>query len=370
MPVPIPAPPSYILTVWVDDVLSLVAALVTYCFAAAVFDQYLDRPRGYRLIWTAALLAFAASFTAQFVAALHGWSPLLFRVWYGFGALNAVPLLGLGTVYLLCPRWAKIAATVIVVELLFWGFARIFGVALDPVALTTAPGATHPATQLVLPPDIRATAVLLNSLGSLALIVGAAWSAWSFRRRRSAPHRVQSNLLIAGGALLAGAAGSLEEVRPAERAVFSAICSVSRSSSPASCGATGSMPLTCPCCGTSGVRPAGRRARRRPVPGGSAAVAKPADEPFRQAGGGHRRLRAFDVVGHAKQRDRAFVRVVDAVGRTWVTVAGLAHAAGIDHQPTLAQVDHVAVGEGPDQRFVPLRRLLENRGMWVWPTTL
>lgn len=211
MPVPIPAPPSYILTVWVDDVLSLVAALVTYCFAAAVFDQYLDRPRGYRLIWTAALLAFAASFTAQFVAALHGWSPLLFRVWYGFGALNAVPLLGLGTVYLLCPRWAKIAATVIVVELLFWGFARIFGVALDPVALTTAPGATHPATQLVLPPDIRATAVLLNSLGSLALIVGAAWSAWSFRRRRSAPHRVQSNLLIAGGALLAGAAGSLEK---------------------------------------------------------------------------------------------------------------------------------------------------------------
>lgn len=192
-------------------VVSLLAAVVTYCFAAAVFDQFLGRRRAYQLIWSLSLAAFAVSFTAQFAAAVGGWTPFLFRTWYGFGALNAVPLLGLGTVYLLCPRWAKIAGTIIVAELMFWGFARIYGVQLDPTALTPAPGVTHPDTQAVLPPDIRATAVWLNMLGTLALFIGAAWSAWSVRRRRTAPYRVVSNLLIAGGALIAGAAGSLEK---------------------------------------------------------------------------------------------------------------------------------------------------------------
>jgi hypothetical protein len=194
----------------VDEVVSLFAAAVTYCFAAAVFDQYLDRRRAYQLIWCLSLAAFAVSFTAQFVASVTEWTPTLFRTWYGFGALNAVPLLGLGTVYLLCPRWAKIAGTIIAAELMFWGFARIYGVPLE-AALVPVAGATHPDTQAVLPPDIRSTAVLLNSLGTLVLFVGAAWSAWSFRRRHTAPHRVVSNLLIAGGALLAGAAGGLEK---------------------------------------------------------------------------------------------------------------------------------------------------------------
>lgn len=196
-----------------DTVVSLAAAVVTYCFAAAVFDQYLDRRRAYQLIWSLSLAAFAVSFTAQCIASARGWTPGLFRTWYGFGALYAVPLLGLGTVYLLCPRWARIVATIIVAELMVWGFARIYGVPLDADALVaTAAGATHPATQAVLPPDIRATAFWLNMLGTLALVLGAAWSAWSFRRRRTAPHRVLSNLLIAGGTLIAGAAGGLERL--------------------------------------------------------------------------------------------------------------------------------------------------------------
>ena len=194
-----------------DDAISLLAAVLTYCFAAAVLDQYLARRRAYQLVWVLALVAFAIAFTAQFIAAVSGWTTALFRVWYGFGALYAVPLLGLGTVYLLCPRWAKIAATIIVGELMLWGFLRIYGEPLDPASLVPPPGATHPETQR-LPPDIRATAVLLNAIGTLVLFVGAGWSAWSFRRRRTAPHRVVSNLLIAAGALIAGAAGSLEKL--------------------------------------------------------------------------------------------------------------------------------------------------------------
>jgi hypothetical protein len=189
---------------------SLLATLLTFCFAAAVLDQYLQRRKAYQLVWSVALVAFAIAFTAQLLAALGGWTPLLYRVWYGFGALYAVPLLGLGTVYLLCPRWAKIAATVIVAELMVWGFLRIYGQPLSTAMLLPKAGATHPNTQL-LPPDIRATAVLLNSLGTLVLIVGAVWSAVAFWRRRTASHRVVSNALIAAGALIAGGAGTLEK---------------------------------------------------------------------------------------------------------------------------------------------------------------
>jgi hypothetical protein len=190
---------------------SLLAAVVTYCFAAAVFDQFLDRGKAYRVIWSIALVAFAIAFTAQFLAAIGGWTPLLFRLWYGFGALYAVPLLGLGSVYLLCPRWTKIVGTIIAAELMFWGFARIYGVPLHAADLVSAPGATHPATQAILPPDIRATAVLLNMLGTLILFAGAAWSAWSFYRRHTARYRVASNVLIALGAAVAGAAGGMEK---------------------------------------------------------------------------------------------------------------------------------------------------------------
>jgi hypothetical protein len=189
---------------------SLLATVLTFCFAAAVLDQYLQRRRAYQLVWAVALTAFAIAFTAQLVAAVVGWTPTLYRLWYGFGALYAVPLLGLGTVFLLCPRWAKIAATVIVAELMVWGFLRIYGQPLSAEMLVPKPGATHPDTHL-LPPDIRATAVLLNSLGTLVLFAGAIWSAVAFWRRRTAPHRVWSNALIAAGALIAGAAGTLEK---------------------------------------------------------------------------------------------------------------------------------------------------------------
>ena len=195
-----------------DTALSLLATLVTYLFAATVLEQYRRRRRAYQLVWSLSLAAFAVAFTAQFVASLGGWTPFLFRTWYGFGALNAVPLLGLGTVLLLCPRWAKIAGAVIAVELMLWGVLRIYGQPLDAALLTPLPGATRPDTQAVLARDIRSTAIVLNALGTLVVFAGAAWSAFRFWRRRVAPHRVVSNLLIAAGAAIAGAAGSLERL--------------------------------------------------------------------------------------------------------------------------------------------------------------
>lgn len=199
------------MTAAMDIAVSLLAAVVTLCFAGAVFDQYLDRGRAYRLIWSISLIAFGIAFAAQFVASVRGWTPLLFRLWYGFGALYAVPLLGLGTIYLLCPRWTKATATVVVAYLMVWGFLRIYGQPLDPGQLALPPGATHPPTQETLPPDIRATAMLLNILGTLALFAGAAWSAWVFSRMRTARYRVVSNVLIALGAVAAGSAGGLEK---------------------------------------------------------------------------------------------------------------------------------------------------------------
>lgn len=192
-----------------EQVVSFLATAVTGAFTAAVLDQYLHRQRAYQFIWFLSLLAFAIAFGAQFAASVNGWNEVLFRLWYGFGALYAVPLLGLGTIYLLCPRWAKIAGTLVVAELMVWGFARIYGTPLGPENLVAAAGATHPDTRL-LPEDIRSTAIFLNMIGTLALFLGAAWSALAFRRRRTARHRVISNVLIATGALLAGSAGGLE----------------------------------------------------------------------------------------------------------------------------------------------------------------
>ena len=192
-------------------VTSFLATVITFGFMMSVLRQYRQRRRAYQLVWSLALLAFAVAFLAQFVATAAGWNALLFRLWYGFGALYAVPLLGLGSIFLLCPRWAKIAAAYITVLLMAWGFLRIYSPDAAISNFTIVAGSTHPNTRQ-LPQDIRFSAIFLNSIGTLVLFAGAAWSAWTFRRRRTAPHRVVSNLLIAGGASLAGAAGGLERL--------------------------------------------------------------------------------------------------------------------------------------------------------------
>jgi len=97
------------------------AALVSLAFAATVLERWLDRRRPQDLAWSASLGLFAAGAASLWWGASNGWSAAPFRSFYAFGAVLNVPILALGTVYLLFNR--RTADRITVATVLLGAFA-------------------------------------------------------------------------------------------------------------------------------------------------------------------------------------------------------------------------------------------------------
>src|SRR5438270_2843744 len=80
------------------------AALVALAFSMATFERWLARHRRHELAWSVSLLMFFLASAALAAGAGTGWNGTLFRLFYFFGAIANVPLLALGTIYLLAGR--------------------------------------------------------------------------------------------------------------------------------------------------------------------------------------------------------------------------------------------------------------------------
>ena len=203
-----------------STVISLLASVVTFVFAAAVLKQYVERPRPYKLIWAVALLCYGAATVAQFAAELGGWTLFEFRLWYLTGGLLTAAYLGQGTALLLLPR--RLALTLLAVLLLLTVVSvwRSFAVPLTLTSVLPPPGKISPsATHL--PADLRLLAAVLNIYGTIVLVGGALWSAVIYLdrrldRRRSGGYRALSTLLIAGGSLVVASAGTFEALGKGE----------------------------------------------------------------------------------------------------------------------------------------------------------
>ncbi len=188
-----------------DLIISLLTVVTALVFAAVVLGQYLARRRPYQLVWSAGLFVYALAALAQAAAEVIGWSPPLYKAWYVLGGLYAASWLGMGTVYLLAPRRAAHAVLAALAIVSVLGLLPALAADVPAIAL---PRSGHPHVR-VMPPPVRITAIVLNTFGTVALVGGAAWSAWSFWRRGTPPQRVVSTVLIAVGGLLPATAGTL-----------------------------------------------------------------------------------------------------------------------------------------------------------------
>ena len=194
---------------------AVAAALVAVAFGLSTFERWLGNRRRHELAWSLALLMFALAAGAMAAGAQGGWSGPVFRVFYLFGAIVNVPVLALGTVYLLAgarrgDRWAVGVA---------------MAAAFSAGVVVTAPF-THglPRQQLaqgsqVFGPLPRILAAVGSGGGAVVIFGGAAWSAWRWwRAGADPPAGVQpsrlaiSNLLIALGTLILAASGLLNSV--------------------------------------------------------------------------------------------------------------------------------------------------------------
>ena len=183
--------------------LPLITTVVATVFALFVLSQWWRKRRPYQLVWGVGLLMFAVAAGAGFVARSSGVAEADYRVFYLFGAILNVAWLGLGTVYLLAPR--RVAHAVLAAVALF-SVASAAVVFSTPVDLAAA-GDTGRGFQDT--PAPRVLAGIGSGVGSIVLIGGALWSGWGFLRRRRQGRRAIANFVIAAGALIVAAGGTV-----------------------------------------------------------------------------------------------------------------------------------------------------------------
>ena len=181
----------------------ILSSIITLVFAATVLRRYQRRRRLHLAFWGIGLTMYGIGVLCEALHAAFGWNPLVFRLWYLFGAILVAAWLGQGTVYLLArKRVAHILTLVLIIGSLY-GAIRVFSAALDPSLLPEG----ELSGQAIVTPGVRALTPFFNIYGLVTLVGGAAYSAWAFWRRRVMPNRVIGNILIAMGALAPALAG-------------------------------------------------------------------------------------------------------------------------------------------------------------------
>ncbi|MBI4336220.1 MAG: hypothetical protein HY683_00115 [Chloroflexi bacterium] len=195
-------------------VIPLLTALVAGAFALTVLDQYLERRKPYQFVWVVGLLLYSVASLLHTLWALGVDSPIVFRLWYWTGAMLVAAYLGMGTVYLHAPQQAARVTFVVLLVLTVLSAALAIAIPLqaDLASLHGKPLVSEDPTGGVrfYPAYVGALTAFLNAAGALALVGGAVYSAAVFVRRRAASYRVVSNILIAIGALVSSAGGTLE----------------------------------------------------------------------------------------------------------------------------------------------------------------
>jgi hypothetical protein len=189
--------------------LPFTSSVISFIFAFFVFKRYLARRRSHLLLWGIGMTFYGIGGFCEGYYGAFGWSSLVFRLWYLCGAVLVAAWLGQGTVYLLARRsWANALMVLLGLGSLY-GLIRVFGAQLDPSLMTSS---VHTGSELsghaIITPGVRILTPFFNLYGTVALVGGAAWSAWIFYRKRILLHRTIGNILIAVGATLPAFGGA------------------------------------------------------------------------------------------------------------------------------------------------------------------
>jgi hypothetical protein len=194
-------------------VLPFVSSLLSLVFALFVLRRYLVRRGPHLLLWGIGMILYGIGGFCEGLYGALGWNPLVFRLWYLCGAILVAAWLGQGTVYLLVRRrWANVLMALLALGSLY-AAVRVSTAQLDPNLMTTS---LHTGSELsgdaIVSGGVRILTPFFNLYGTLALVGGAAYSAWIFWRKRVLLHRTIGNVLIAFGALLPAFGGTFSRM--------------------------------------------------------------------------------------------------------------------------------------------------------------
>ena len=187
-------------------VFPLFAASISLVCAAVIGRDAFARPRPEKIAWTVAFATFAVAAGAEAVAAFGEWTPLLVRLFYLTGAVLVVGYLGLGELYLLAPRRMATMPVVPGLAILVTAVAAtlVWAAPIDESRL-----ADDGWRAMERGPALVALVAFCSGVGTVVLVGGALWSAWTYRRLGTQRHRMIGCLLIAVGTVTVAAKGTL-----------------------------------------------------------------------------------------------------------------------------------------------------------------
>jgi hypothetical protein len=181
-------------------VLPFITAVVSAAFAITVAMR--SRGRTALLMWAVGLGMFTLAALAGALARSGTEPETMYRVFYLFGGILNVAWLGLGTIYIVAPRFGRVGLAIVVLLSLVAAYATFTTPVNLQVALDSGRG--YPDGSLP-----RILAAIGSGVGSLVLIGGALWSAWLFLSKRHNGRRALSNVIIAAGVLIVAAGGTV-----------------------------------------------------------------------------------------------------------------------------------------------------------------
>jgi len=198
-----------------SGILPFASTIVMLVFTISVFRRWLARRKAHFLFWSIGLAMFGAGSFAEAYFATLGWSPVVFFIWYLFGAALNAGWIGHGSLLLFArKRWVHVLTALLIGGSLFAGYLmlsvmpRLDASAFNPAVSigeqyrTIMPSVSDGAS-------VRLTTPFFNIYGLITLVGMAIWSAWLFLRKQVLPNRVLGNILIAAGALSIGLASTL-----------------------------------------------------------------------------------------------------------------------------------------------------------------
>lgn len=198
----------------VNTYLPFLSSIVSFAFAYFVLARYFKKGRGnHLLLWGIGMIFYGIGGFCEGFYGAFGWNPLIFRLWYLFGAILVAAWLGQGSVFLLAKKnWSRALMAILLIGSLY-GAYRVFAAELDPTLLTTS---LHTGSELsghaIVTPGVRTLTPLFNLYGTVTLVGGAIYSAWIFFRKRVLLHRTIGNILIATGALAPAFGGAFSRM--------------------------------------------------------------------------------------------------------------------------------------------------------------
>lgn len=189
--------------------LPFLSFLISFVFAFFVLKRFARKKGLHLLVWGIGMLFYGTGGFCEAYYGFFGWNPLIFRLWYIFGAILVAAWLGQGTVYLLLKKQVAHGLMIILAIASIFAIYKVATAQLDPTMMSTS---LHTGSELsghaIVTDGVRVLTPFFNFYGTLTLVGGAGYSAWLFWRKRVLLHRVIGNVLIAFGAILPAFGGT------------------------------------------------------------------------------------------------------------------------------------------------------------------